>query len=384
MGPVRDKRVRGTYETCPSCGFTQVTGAECPRCGLVLAKFLTPNQRSELSARHAASIEKTSNRRPLLLALIGVAAVALILTGILVTRVILDRDPRFLGSWLQGAAGHELAHTLQSTSPQIMVVYFDQPGCVRCREFAASVLGDAQALKAIESALKVHVRVQPDSAEVPLSVRYQVTVFPALFVVAGDARREVPVEIEVEGRVRLRTAAELVAALAEAQQMQAAPLAIAAGTRALEAKQYAQALAEFERALGTDPDLAEGYRGRALARLALGDGNKALADFVRWSKLDDKNPEALMLVATTALELGRSDEASTTLTRLIALEPGYQKGRAYQLRAAIAVKSGDFTTALEDARRACEMGNAEGCRVLKDNRAAQEQKGRSPRRSRRR
>ena len=147
--------------------------------------------------------------------------------------------------------------------------------------------------------------------------------------------------------------------------------------KALEAGQHAQALQEFERALKASPDDPAALRGRGLVRRARGEHAQALQDLSHWARVDPDNAEAHWLAAHTALALGRHDEALASIERLIEKQPDYQRGGAFQLRATLQVKRGDFGRALEDARRACDLGNAEGCKVIKDNQAA---KGDAPRR----
>jgi tetratricopeptide (TPR) repeat protein len=109
-----------------------------------------------------------------------------------------------------------------------------------------------------------------------------------------------------------------------------------------------------------------------MARSAVGDTARALRDFASWARLDPDNLEAHRMAAEAALKVDRLDDALASVDRLIERQPEYEKGRAFQLRASIHVKRGSFEKALDDARRACDLGNVEGCKVIKDNRRTQE------------
>ena len=91
-----------------------------------------------------------------------------------------------------------------------------------------------------------------------------------------------------------------------------------AGRKKTRAKDYAAAIAAFDRALSSDPELASGYSGRGYAHLLAGDFVKAKADFAA-ALTRDARPE---FQAAVYFNLGTAAERSGDLT---AAKTAYEK-----------------------------------------------------------
>jgi tetratricopeptide (TPR) repeat protein len=85
--------------------------------------------------------------------------------------------------------------------------------------------------------------------------------------------------------------------------------AYAKGLHAYSAARYADALHEFDRAIGAKADFAQAYSGRGSTYLALGDHNRALADYAQAMRLDSTMAYPVFGVAEALTLLGRKADA---------------------------------------------------------------------------
>jgi tetratricopeptide (TPR) repeat protein len=121
------------------------------------------------------------------------------------------------------------------------------------------------------------------------------------------------------------------------------------GRLAADLGSYERASAAIDRALAVSPSYPPAIRARAALRYALHDFEGAEADARTVLAKAPTDTDALASLADAQLELGRLDEASSTLARLATLTGG----PAIDVRLArLAYLRGDRAEALTDARRA--------------------------------
>ncbi|MGW1357173.1 tetratricopeptide repeat protein [Streptomyces chartreusis] len=113
------------------------------------------------------------------------------------------------------------------------------------------------------------------------------------------------------------------------------------------------ALAEYDRALRLDLGLVRAYRGKVLARSALGDYRGALDDLRRVLELEPDNPYNVFLRGEHQRILGRYDEAIRDLDRGIRLDPNQEF--AWASRGAARLGLGELDDALADLDHALEL-----------------------------
>ncbi|MBN2362275.1 MAG: tetratricopeptide repeat protein [Deltaproteobacteria bacterium] len=355
--------------TCPKCGFDKVTGEECPRCGIIINKFLQPGERSEHSARQTAqsapSPAKTSGKKLAALVLGVVGGVVVIAAA--VALLTMEREPGYLKQWLAGAAGYEQALAEQAKTKKPLFVYFDTVRCERCSDFDRGPLAADVVQQYLSQALLVRIDPGQGEQEAALSVKYGVADCPALFAMAagGASPRPVPIYKDGEGKP-LRSPEELLAAAQQAVQLQAA-VSIASGVAAFQAGEVDKAIAMFDEAVKKERDNAQAYQWRGQAYFKKGEREKALADFVSWIRIEEENPLAFEWAAAASRELKKYDDAVIYLDQLIKLDPKYKNGQAYFLRSDTEMKMNNFDVAMRDAQQACQLGHEEGCRVVKAN-----------------
>ncbi|NJN61906.1 MAG: tetratricopeptide repeat protein [Coleofasciculaceae cyanobacterium RL_1_1] len=137
--------------------------------------------------------------------------------------------------------------------------------------------------------------------------------------------------------------------------------AIADGTAALEAGDYAKAQAEFSKALELQPDSIFGYHGRALSRLRMQQYEAAIADL---TEVLDRSPDDVRAFANRGSAyhaLGKTRNAMIDYNRAIALQPDYDI--AFVNRGSLHFDLGNYEHALADFDRAIAL-NASDSKTL--------------------
>jgi len=125
-----------------------------------------------------------------------------------------------------------------------------------------------------------------------------------------------------------------------------------------------EALEEFEEAVRADPQNPEAYyfRGRALIRLKRDD--RALDDFQRAVGLKPDYREAHDNLAWLYERKRNYDQALFHLNKSIQMSR--DNAWAYYHRALVQFAKGEPTKAMEDAAKACELKNQDGCRLYEE------------------
>jgi len=113
----------------------------------------------------------------------------------------------------------------------------------------------------------------------------------------------------------------------------------------IDEKNYTAAVADLNAALSKDPKLARGYNLRGMALRALGQPEKAVADFARAAELEPNSDNFYQRGATYQM-LGDNKNAILDFTEAIAYDP--DKPQGYFARAEAERAAGDMEKAKKD------------------------------------
>lgn len=117
---------------------------------------------------------------------------------------------------------------------------------------------------------------------------------------------------------------------------------------------YAQALADFDRAIAVEPTMAKAFAGRGQAHLLyMRDLPRALRDLDQAVRLDPAQAEFLVTRASILGWLKQPDRALVDLDRAIALDPGAAK--AFSVRGLTLLSNGQAARAVTDFDRAIQL-----------------------------
>ena len=116
------------------------------------------------------------------------------------------------------------------------------------------------------------------------------------------------------------------------------------------------AIRHYTTAITADPALFQAYYQRAVALLALGRDNDAIADLRRVVELESRFARAHRALGKLLLDRGETEEAKRELARAIELEPKIADTRIYY--ASALMKTGEQVKAAEQLAAAIEQGEA--------------------------
>jgi tetratricopeptide (TPR) repeat protein len=119
-------------------------------------------------------------------------------------------------------------------------------------------------------------------------------------------------------------------------------------------KEYDQALLDLDRAIGLDSGNLQAYINRLLVHYNLGNYEKAAEDATTCLSLSPGNADVMNQRGLCYDKLNRNQEAMNDFIQSILLNPN--KGSYYQNRSYLLTKMGDLKPALEDIRKARELG----------------------------
>ena len=136
---------------------------------------------------------------------------------------------------------------------------------------------------------------------------------------------------------------------------------ISAGHRLYGKNQLDDALGEYEKAIKLDPGNPEAYYWRGRTRIKTGEHALALDDFLRAVKLKPDYPEAYDNLGWLFARQKQYDEAILHLSRSIALKQ--DNAWAYFNRGRMYYHKGDTERAVDDLKKACDLGYQAGCRL---------------------
>lgn len=144
------------------------------------------------------------------------------------------------------------------------------------------------------------------------------------------------------------------------------------GAQFEENNQFAQALAEYNKALEIDPQNADVYFNRASVYQKQGNTQAALADYKKIIEINPNFSQPHVALGQIYEDEGRPDKALAEYSKALELNPNY--GAAYSRRAALYFTKGEYKKALEDAKYARIKGVAvsdEFMKQLEDEAARQ-------------
>lgn len=96
---------------------------------------------------------------------------------------------------------------------------------------------------------------------------------------------------------------------------------MAAGVLAMQAQDYAPALAAFDKLVKERPDFAEGWNKRATLYYLMGEYQKSLADIDRTLALEPRHFGALSGLGLVNLQLDKLEQAADAWRRVLAISP---------------------------------------------------------------
>jgi tetratricopeptide (TPR) repeat protein len=103
----------------------------------------------------------------------------------------------------------------------------------------------------------------------------------------------------------------------------------------------------------------EAYYCRGIIHEKINRYHRAIADFEKAIKLDPNHFDSYLHIDWLYAQQRKWDTILALWTRFLELNPSH--AGAYLERGGTYYRKGDLNGALEDARRACELGNPEGC-----------------------
>jgi len=122
-----------------------------------------------------------------------------------------------------------------------------------------------------------------------------------------------------------------------------------------------EALAELEKAAKLDPANAEAFYWIGRVHIKAERYEEAMEDFKRAAKLKPDYSEAYDNLGWLNVRLRKADEAISYLSKSIELKQN--NAWAYFTRGRLFYQKGDVARALEDVKKACDLGHKEACKL---------------------
>lgn len=184
-----------------------------------------------------------------------------------------------------------------------------------------------------------------------MKLRFLLTV---LFVLASAHSRADEVDdcLKSSGDTRLAACSRVI----ESGRFQGTNLAWAYNNRGMAKREKGDldgAIADYNRAIGLNPQNANTYINRGVAKRVKGDFNGAMADYNRAIELNPQNAGAYVHRGEAKRVKGAPDGAIVDFNRALELDPRY--ARAYGARGAAKRAKGDLDGAIADFSRALEL-----------------------------
>jgi tetratricopeptide (TPR) repeat protein len=324
---------------CPKCGaeIDVSFASECPRCGVVFAKLSRPAP----PPKSTATTSKRKDNRAALPWIIGtLVAIAMFI-------------PRFISTsdgWYHDSVGYEQAISEHQRTHNPVLVYFYTDWCPHCRELERNVFSSPDFREHFASLIKVKINPESGHREHGLGKQFHIAGYPSLFVIDSESKpRRVP---------RYKDRHDFFAAI----EGQYVGDAIQRGFSFLDRGKAVQAGGEFDRAILLNPNDPEPHYWKGCALLDSGRRVEAKYEFQTAIRLGPHAPSYDNL-AWLAVDKRDWGEALDYATKLIAINPRYEQGRGYYLRAYAYSGMGKTFEAYQDAASACELGNKEACKM---------------------
>jgi protein O-mannosyl-transferase len=125
---------------------------------------------------------------------------------------------------------------------------------------------------------------------------------------------------------------------------------------------YDKARADYDKAISMNPVYSAPYNNRGVLFINMGLFEKAVEDFSRSITMNPHHAEVYNNRGFAYFSLGRYKNALEDFTMAISLDP--DNAQAYFNRGNLSLKTGRKGDALADFRKACDRGDADGCRAV--------------------
>lgn len=263
--------------------------------------------------------------------------------------------------WQEGARGFADAGREQARVKAPLLVYFYTDWCPYCRELDRTVLSDSS----FDRFRAVKVRVNPEAGpeERAIADRFGVNGYPSLFLIASPSVSPQPMSLgtrEQDGPFRFLTVAEILQGFEDERTRAVAGLVLLGHDRR-EGGDVAGAIQALDEAVGMEPERAEAWLQRGLARHESGDTEGAYEDYRAALSLQRGYFDVYARVAFDLGQKGKWDEAAACWTAF--LQEGPRDGKALLERSRAHAHRGDRRRAREDAEEACRLGDSGACGV---------------------
>lgn len=133
---------------------------------------------------------------------------------------------------------------------------------------------------------------------------------------------------------------------------------VAKGYKQYQAEKYQEAISSYNYAVKIDPEYAEAYYWRGQAYIRQRKPQPALNDYQRSIALNPRHFESYLSLDWILFQSRQWDAIIKYWSKYIALEP--KDGRAYRERGGAYFHKGDLKAAVADAKKAADLGDAEG------------------------
>jgi len=265
-------------------------------------------------------------------------------------------------SWREGARGFADAVQEQARVKAPLLVYFYTDWCPYCRELERTVLSDY----GFDRYRAVRARVNPEAGhdERALANRFGVDAYPRVFLIASSSGLPVRISLSPserkEGSSGFVSSEELLVRFDGVRKRAVAELARQGYDRG-RGGDVAGAIQVLDEALAMDPDRAEAWLQRGMARQESGDTQGAYEDFRTAISLQRSYFDVYARVAFDLGQKGNWDAAAACWTAF--LQDGPREGKAFLERSRAHAQRGDLRRAREDAEEACRLGEPAACGV---------------------
>ena len=123
------------------------------------------------------------------------------------------------------------------------------------------------------------------------------------------------------------------------------------------------ALQEYDKLIAANPNIAGLYATRGDIYVAKSSFEQALQDYSKAIALDQNNYDYYERRGVIYFSVGNLGQSIQDFNKMIAMNPN--SGQAYFYRASAHATGMDYQQAMEDYKKACSLGHAESCSMMK-------------------
>jgi thioredoxin-like negative regulator of GroEL len=273
-------------------------------------------------------------------------------------------DPRtrsVSSSWFEGAEGLQRARKEQEYTNAPMIIYFRVDWCPYCQRMDQDITTSA-VRQILADVVKVRINPESSPADAEAARGMGVKGYPSVYVIPRPgAMTEKVASLSRKENEALELSAEKFVKSVQAAGIRQAHNQLVEGYQKLNAGDTKGARADLDRAINLNPRNADAYFWRGEAEAKAGELGKAVGDFKRVLELAPDRKDAHLALANVYAGNRQYDEAIDYLTRAIRLDPNWQQGMAYALRASAHQAKGELDAAKLDYTEACRRGTLSAC-----------------------